>query len=110
VTSIYPPGGTVPANSPLAAAAGQAFAESYGSTRTDTARQQLNAFILGKGHYDAVADFAAATTDPSTGSLYQSFVPNSEGSAGDYLHPNRAGYQVMGLTASQAVLSLGSTP
>ena len=110
VTSSYPPGGTVPANSPLAASAGAAFAASYASTRTNASRQQLNAFILGRGNYDAVADFAAATTDPSTGSLYQSFVPNSEGSAGDYLHPNRAGYQTMGVLGSQAVLSLGSAP
>jgi lysophospholipase L1-like esterase len=110
VTSSYPPGGMVPANSPLAAAAGAAFAASYASARTDASRQQLNAFILGKGNYDAVADFSAATTDPSTGSLYQSFVPNSEGSAGDYLHPNRAGYQVMGVLGSQAILSLANAP
>ena len=110
VTSSYPPGGTVPPNSPLAAAAGPAFAQSYASARTEASRQQLNAFILGQGHYDATADFAAATTDPSTGSLYQRFVPNSEGSAGDYLHPNRAGYQAMGLAAAEAVLSLGGTP
>jgi len=71
-------------------------------------RQRLNAFILRQGHYDAVADFAAATTDPSTGSLYSMFVPNSEGSAGDYLHPNRAGYQAMGRTAAEAVLSLAN--
>ncbi|MBV9735775.1 MAG: lysophospholipase [Acidisphaera sp.] len=108
VTSSYPPNGQVPANSPLAAAAGPAFAASYGSAQTNGYRQQLNTFILTKGHYDATADFAAATTDPATGSLYPAFVPNSEGSAGDYLHPNRAGYQVMGEVAAEAVLSLFS--
>ncbi len=108
LTSSYPPGGVVPANSPLVVSAGSAFAASDASVQTEMSRQQLNAFILRQGHYDAVADFAAATTDPSTGSLYSMFVPNSEGSAGDYLHPNRAGYQAMGRTAAEAVLSLAN--
>ena len=103
ITPGYVPGGQVPANSPLAAAAVGAAA-SYGSAQTDAYRQQLNAFILTSGLFDATADFAAATTDPATGSLYARFVPNSEGSAGDYLHPNRAGYQAMGNVAAQAVL------
>lgn len=34
LASSYPPGGVVPANSPLAAAAGSAFAASYGSAQT----------------------------------------------------------------------------
>jgi lysophospholipase L1-like esterase len=38
-------------------------------------------------------------------------VPNSEGSAGDYLHPNRAGYQAMGVVAANAVAGwLARTP
>jgi lysophospholipase L1-like esterase len=106
LTSSYPPGGVVPANSPLAAAAGPAFAASYGSAQTDAYREQLNTFILTNGIFDATVDFAAVTTDPSTGSLEARFVPNSEGSAGDYLHPNRAGYQAMGTAAAEAVLGL----
>ena len=105
VTSSYPPGGQVPANSPLAAASA-ALAASYGSAQTNAYRMQLNTFILTSGIFDATADFAAMTTDPSTGTLYAPFVPNSEGSAGDYLHPNRAGYQVMGVTAANAVAGL----
>jgi len=106
VTSSFPPGGQVPANSPLAAAAGPALAASYGSAQTNTYREQLNQFILTSGVFDATTDFAAVTTDPSTGSLYPQFVPNSEGSAGDYLHPNRAGYQAMGVAAANAVTGL----
>lgn len=108
VTPSYVPGGVVPSNSPLAALS-PAFAASYGSSQTNTYRLQLNNFILTSGKFDATADFAAATTDTSTGTLYAAFVPNSEGTAGDYLHPNRFGYQVMGGVAAQAVLSLLST-
>jgi len=102
ITSSYVPNGQVPANSPLAAA-GTALAAQYGSAQTDAYRKTLNRFILTSGLFDATADFDAVTTDPATGTLYPQFVPNSEGSAGDYLHPNRAGYQVMGVTAAQAV-------
>jgi len=106
VTSSFAPGGEVPANSPLAAATGDAVAASYGSAQTDAYRKQLNTFILTSGIFDATADFAAVTTDPSTGTLRAPFVPNSEGSAGDYLHPNRAGYQAMGVEGTKAVLQL----
>ena len=63
----------------------QPLAKNYASAQTNGYRQQLNAFILTRGHYDATADFAAATTDPVTGSLYAPLVPSSEGSAGDNL-------------------------
>ncbi len=106
VTSSLVPGGQVPDNSPLAAATGSAVAASYGSAQTDAYRKQLNAFILTSGTFDAFADFAAVTTDSSTGTLSAPFVPNSEGSAGDYLHPNRAGYQAMGVEAANAVAAL----
>jgi len=105
VTSSLVPGGQVPANSPLAAASA-ALAASYGSAQTDAYRRQLNTFILTSGIFDAFADFAAVTTDSSTGTLNAPFVPNSEGSAGDYLHPNRAGYQAMGVEAAKAVTAL----
>jgi lysophospholipase L1-like esterase len=106
LTSSYPPGGVVPANSAFAAAFGPPAAASYGSAQTDAYRKQLNTFILTSGIFDATVDFAAVTTDPSTGSLEAPFVPNSEGSAGDYLHPNRAGYQAMGTAAAEVVLGL----
>ncbi len=108
LTPSFVPNGQVPANSPLAAASAT-LAEHYGNAQTDAYRRTLNSFILSSGLFDATADFAAVTTDPRTGTLYPQFVPNSEGSAGDYLHPNRAGYQVMGVTAANAVFSLLGT-
>jgi lysophospholipase L1-like esterase len=106
LTPSFVPNGQVPANSPLAAAAGAAFAASYGCAQVDGYRKTLDKFILSSGLFNATADFAAVTTDPSTGTLYPQFVPNSEGSAGDYLHPNRAGYQVMGVAAANSVTGL----
>ncbi len=106
VTSSLAPGGVPPANSPLLAATGPEVAGRYGSFQTDTYRKQLNAFILTSGIFDGTADFSAATADPATGTLQAPFVPNSEGSAGDYLHPNRYGYQRMGVVGARAVLRL----
>jgi lysophospholipase L1-like esterase len=103
ITPSFVPNGQVPANSPLAAAASPQLAAQYGSAQTDAYRRTLNRFILTSGLFNATADFAAVTTDPRTGTLYAPFVPNSEGSAGDYLHPNRAGYQAMGVSAANAV-------
>jgi len=103
VTSSYVPNGQVPANSPLAAVAPELGIQ-YGSAQTDAYRKTLNRFILTSGIYDGTADFDAVTTDPRSGTLYAPYVPNSEGSAGDYLHPNRFGYQAMGMTAAGAVL------
>ena len=43
-----------------------------------------------------MADFDAATLDPTTGALRQEFRPGSStGGPGDGLHPNRAGYQAI---------------
>jgi lysophospholipase L1-like esterase len=110
ITSSYVPNGQVPANSPLAAVS-PALAQQYGNAQTDAYRRTLNRFILGSGLFDATADFDAVTTDPATGTLFPAFVPNSEGSAGDYLHPNRAGYQAMGIVAANAVSGwLARTP
>lgn len=105
VTPAFVPGKQIPANSPVAAI-NPALAASDGSAQTDAYRRRLNTYILTSGLFDATADFAAVTTDPSTGSLYAPFVPNSEGSAGDYLHPNRAGYQAMGVEAAKVVARL----
>ena len=102
ITSSYVPNGQVPANSPLAAVAPELAAQ-YGSAQTDAYRRTLNRFILTGGLFDATADFDAVTTDPRSGTLYAPYVPNSEGSAGDYLHPNRFGYQAMGVTAANSV-------
>jgi lysophospholipase L1-like esterase len=105
LTPSMGPGGQPPANSPLLAALGPAAAN-YASTETNAIRQQINTFIITGGLFDGTADFATAVTDPNTGTLKAAFVPNSEGSAGDFLHLNRAGYQALGPVAASAVLAL----
>lgn len=104
--SSLAPGAVPPTNSPLFAFGGPPFVGRYAGFQTDAYRKQLNAFILGSRVFDGTADFSAATTDPATGTLQAPAVPNSEGGAGDYLHPNRYGYQQMGVVAAKAVLKL----
>jgi lysophospholipase L1-like esterase len=68
-----------------------------GTAEVDARRQAINTFIRTSDIFDGVADFDAATRDPTTGGLRAEFQPNSTtGGAGDRLHPNRAGYQAMG--------------
>lgn len=69
---------------------------SYGTSEVDASRKAVNSFIRGKTIFDTIADFDAATIDPSTGTLRTVFRPNSTlGGSGDLIHPNRAGYQAM---------------
>jgi lysophospholipase L1-like esterase len=69
----------------------------HGSKEQDDKRRALNAFIKSSGVFDGVADFDAATLDPSTGEMKAEFIPESTtGGPGDRLHPNRAGYLAMG--------------
>ena len=57
-------------------------------------RLVINDYIRTSGLFDGVEDFDAATLDPSTGAILPQYVPNTTtGAAGDYLHPNRGGYQ-----------------
>ena len=61
-------------------------------------RKKLNDFIRSSGVFDGVADFDRATTDTQTGGMRAEFVPdNTVGGPGDRLHPNRMGYQSMGM-------------
>jgi lysophospholipase L1-like esterase len=70
----------------------------HGTPDAEARRQAVNTFIRDGRVFDAVADFDAATRDPKTGGLRAAFVPNSTiGGDGDALHPNRAGYQAMGM-------------
>ncbi len=65
---------------------------------TDGKRKALNEFIRSGQLFDAFVDFDKATGDPQTGELRAEFVPESTlGGPGDKLHPNRAGYQAMGM-------------
>ena len=64
----------------------------------DQKRKKLNDFIRNGGPFDGVADFDRATTDTSTGGMKAEFIPdNTVGGPGDKLHPNRMGYQAMGM-------------
>jgi lysophospholipase L1-like esterase len=68
-----------------------------GTPQAAAERITLNAFIKTSGLYNAVTDFYAVTTDPTTGGLMPQFVPNTSiGGAGDFIHPNRIGYLAMG--------------
>lgn len=65
----------------------------------DGFRKQINQYIRTSGLFDGVVDFDAATLDPSTGNMKAPYVPNSQFTQlpWDYLHPNHAGYNAMGL-------------
>lgn len=65
----------------------------------DTNRKTINQYIRTSGLFDGVADFDEATTDPATGNIKAQYVPNSQFTQlpWDYLHPNHAGYNAMGL-------------
>ena len=70
----------------------------HGFELQDEKRKKLNDFIRSSGVFDGVADFDRATTDTQTGGMKAEFVPdNTVGGPGDKLHPNRMGYQVMGM-------------
>ena len=65
----------------------------------DGYRQQINQYIRYSGLFDGVVDFDQATLDPATGNMKAEYVPNSQFTQlpWDYLHPNHAGYNAMGL-------------
>jgi len=65
----------------------------------DASRKVLNNFIRNAGLFDGVADFDGATLDPATGNMRAEFLPNSQFTQlpWDYLHPNHAGYNAMGM-------------
>ena len=64
----------------------------------DANRMILNTYIRTSGLYDGVADFDAATLDPSTGNMKAEYLPNSQFTElpWDCLHPNHASYTAMG--------------
>jgi lysophospholipase L1-like esterase len=75
------------------------LASADNGARIDAERRLLNEFIRQPGHFDGVAEFDGATLDPSTGNMKAEFVPNSQFTQlpWDYLHPNHAGYNAMGM-------------
>jgi lysophospholipase L1-like esterase len=70
----------------------------------DASRKVLNNFIRTSGLFDGVEDFDAATLDPATGNMRAEFLPNSQFTQlpWDYLHPNHAGYNAMGMAVDIA--------
>ncbi len=71
----------------------------HGFELQDEKRKRLNEFIRTGGVFDAVAEFDRAILDPQTGGMKPEFVPdNTVGGPGDKLHPNRMGYQSMGMS------------
>jgi lysophospholipase L1-like esterase len=71
----------------------------HGFELQDEKRKRLNEFIRNSGVFDAVADFDRVVLDPATGGLKAEFVPdNTVGGPGDKLHPNRMGYQAIGMS------------
>jgi len=70
----------------------------HGFELQDEKRKKLNDFIRSGGVFDGVVDFDRVTIDPQTGGMKAEFVPdNTVGGPGDKLHPNRMGYQAMGM-------------
>jgi len=65
----------------------------------EAGRQVLNKFIRQSGIFDGIAEFDVATLDPATGNMRTVFLPNSQFTQlpWDYLHPNHAGYNAMGM-------------
>ena len=79
----------------------------HGHAEQDENRRALNEFIRTSGVFDAVAEFDKATIDSTTGGLLPEFVPESTtGGVGDKLHPNRLGYQAMGMAIDLDTLFL----
>ncbi|MCX4680113.1 SGNH/GDSL hydrolase family protein [Streptomyces sp. NBC_01433] len=60
------------------------------NTGGEQVRQAVNAFIRDSGSFDAIADFDAATRDPSAPARMLSAFDS-----GDHLHPNDAGMEAM---------------
>jgi lysophospholipase L1-like esterase len=61
-------------------------------------RQALNQFIRTSGVFDGVVEFDPVILDTATGGMKPQFVHDTTvGGPGDKLHPNRLGYQAMGL-------------
>jgi lysophospholipase L1-like esterase len=63
----------------------------YFHANGEAVRRELNAWIRSGGEFDGVIDFDAAVRDPAAPTRMRADLH-----AGDWLHPNDAGYRVMG--------------
>ena len=81
----------------------------HGFEMQDEKRKKLNEFIRSGGLFDGVVDFDRVTIDPQTGGMKAEFVPdNTVGGPGDKLHPNRMGYQAMGMVIDLGMFGAGA--
>jgi len=81
----------------------------HGFELQDEKRKKLNDFIRSGGVFDGVVDFDRVTIDPQTGGMKAEFVPdNTVGGPGDKLHPNRMGYQAMGMVIDLGIFGAGA--
>jgi len=64
---------------------------SYYSDYHESARDSVNEWIRNSGRFDAVIDFDKTIRNPA-----DKITLLPEAQTGDYLHPNEAGYQIMG--------------
>ncbi len=83
---------------------GSPFPTADNGTVVEAGRQVLNDFIRHAGLFDGVEEFDLATLDPGTGNMKTVYLPNSQFTQlpWDYLHPNHAGYNAMGMAVDIA--------
>ena len=72
---------------------------------TEADRQAINEWIRAAGHFDAVIDFDKVTRDPQHP---ERLLPAYD--CGDHLHPNPAGYRVMGEAIPLTLFTLEEAP
>ncbi len=73
--------------------------------RSETARQEINAWIRNQNLADGIVDFDAALRDPANPSVLREVY-----SSPDLLHPSLAGYRAMAETIDLALLSASPSP
>ncbi len=73
----------------------------HGRRTVDKHRRTFNDRVRSTDIFDAIIDFDEVTIDINDGQLRSEMVPNSSiGGPGDLLHPNRIGYQAMGMAVN----------
>jgi lysophospholipase L1-like esterase len=81
----------------------------HGFELQDQKRKAFNEFVRNGGLFDGMADFDRATLDAQSGGMKAEFVPdNTVGGPGDKLHPNRMGYQAMGMVIDLGLFGVRS--
>ncbi len=83
----------------------------YGHPEVDAQRKQLNDFIRQWRGFDGVLDFDRAVLDPTTGRLRPEMAHDTTvGGEGDGIHPNRLGYQALGMSVALALFKTLAAP